>query len=326
MNEKKRKKINKIVLAMFLFLAIATWFSKAIIGILYDFGYFTGHLQFGWWKPYISGEKIADPNDRTLIEMLNKRPMVLWMFTQFTWLTTTLMIIFLMFRFFAFDDNVPDWLKWIRSQRTLSSIMIYEVIIALLFWIAASVADLNYTTTGYLKKWELVATVMVHAILPFLFAIYGIIFLIYDQKASLLREGFVLKGMLWPTIYCIYYVIIALSWYDPYPLTDFNGEFVVSLIKMLGALFVSYALIGLMTIGHNFILLRFNKTYNPTMDSDALTQREKIIQRIAQKAGKSFVRKNKAFHHDLVKLHQEIHSLEKKYNHQNRFMRKKQKK
>lgn len=314
MDQKRRKKINKIVLSMFLSLAILTWFSKAIIGILYDFGYFTGHFQFGWWKPYINGEKIPDPNDHALIEALNKRPMMFWMFTQFTWLTTTVMIVFLMFRFFAFDDNVPGWLRWIRSQRTLSSIMIYEIIIAILFWLAISVANAGYTTKGFLKIWELVVTIIVHAVLPALFTIYGVIFLIYDQKASLLREGFVLKGLLWPVIYSIYYVVIALSWYDPYPLTNFNGQFAISLIKVIGAVFATYTLIGLMAIGHNFILLRYNKTYNPALDNDALVQREKNVQRIALKAGRMFIHKNKAFHHSLTKLHQEIHNLEKQYN------------
>ncbi len=323
MNKYRRAKLNKTVLIMFLTIAIFTWFSKLITGILYDFGYFDGNFSLGWWKPYIFEGKV--PTDPIIIDSLNKRPLFLWMFTQFTWLTATVMIIFLFFRFFAFDERVPKWLRWIRSQRTLSIIMIYEIIVLIIFWTALSFEKFR-TISGFLRHWEVFTTVMVHAVLPTLFTIYGIIFLIKDKKASLLREGFVLKGMLLPIIYSIYYLIVAITWYDPYPATDFNGgDFMNSFIKMIGSLFGIYIMIGLMTIGHNFILLRFNMTYNPAHDADALNEREHIIEKITKKAGKKFIRKNKSFHKNILMLTSQINEFEKKIHKEKKINLKKAK-
>lgn len=316
MNKMQKKKMNKMILIMFLILAIGTWFSKSVIGILYDFGYFNGEFDLGWWKPYIYDGLI--PMDEATIDALKKRPLFLWMFTQFTWLTATVMIVFLLFRFYAFDDRVPKWLRWIRSQRTLSIIMIYEIIVLVIFWSTLSVSQIK-NITGFLRIWEIGITIMVHAVLPILFTIYGVIFLIKDKKASLLREGFVLKGMLWPMIYCVYYVIVALTWHDPYPLTDFSNDFINSLFKMLGAILSIYVLIGLMMIGHNFILLRYNKTYNPVHDYDALEQREYIIEKITKKAGRKFIRKNKNFHNNIISVTHQINDLEKKLHEENKY-------
>lgn len=320
MNKQRRTKLNKTVLTLFLTIAIVTWLSKLTIGILYDFGYFSGSFEFEWWKKYIfEGIK---PTDLATIDALKKRPQFLWMLTQFTWLTTTVMIVFLFFRFYAFDEKVPKWLRWIRSQRTLSIIMIYELVVLILFWTALSVSRIQ-SITGALKLWETIVTIMVHAVLPTLFTIYAIIFLTNDRHASLLREDFVLKGMLWPIIYALYYIVVALTWNDPYPLTNFGQNFWPSFGRVIGALFCTYALIGLMMIGHNFILLRYNSQYRPTHDTDALTNRDFILAKIAKKAGKKFAKKNKRFHAKLTQLNAKIVELERKWEQERKTKRKK---
>ncbi|WP_127942630.1 hypothetical protein [Mycoplasma sp. ATU-Cv-703] len=312
----RQMRANKVFLGCFLFLAIVTFLARFTIAVLLDFGLKDGQFYPDWWKTIISGEQTAagGPNleDPYWRQLFDRRPNFLWMMTQFTWLTTLLMIFYLFFRFFGVNRDLPEWLRWIGSQRTLSIVTIYEITIALIYWFSYLSGVRIEVSGARIPVWSFLVTLVVHAFLPFFVTFYSVIFLIQDKSASLLRERFVFKAMTWPIIYAFYYILVALVWKDPYAITDFKGEFYLSLGKMIGALLTIYFLIGVMVIVHNYILVRFNHKYLASHDNDALLHRKQVLARIKTKAARKVMKDDKIrdqlnqLTHEIIQFEREV--------------------
>ncbi len=294
----RKNKINKTVIGAFLAVVIATILMKLVDGALQDFGYGvdelmgnkSGHtFHSSFWLHNNVVQMAMSPGNPALRSMVLHHPNFLWLFTQFTWITTIIILMFLIFRMFKFDSVLPRWLKWIMTQRTLSLIVMYDMIVAVVFW-SSMFSSFENAFIPKLKALELTLTIFVHAFIPFFIMVYSMIFLVKDSEASALRELFVLKGMIYPTIYMFYYLLIALIWQDPYGITDLHNNFVGDYWKLIVALLAVWIMLGIMLLMHNFILNRFNKTYDPKNDSEIIKRREEKIQSIKNKARRRAIR------------------------------------
>jgi hypothetical protein len=67
---------------------------------------------------------------------------------------------------------------------------------------------------------EMVVALTVHAAIPLMLLAYSLIYSLFDKNASILREIFLFRGMLYPTIYLLFYLLVAFIWADPYNVTD----------------------------------------------------------------------------------------------------------
>ena len=155
------------------------------------------------------------PKIRSLVD---RHPNTLWMFTQFTWLTTYLILAFLIFRFYKYSDRVPKWLRWIMKHSTLAMATMYEIIVGGVFW-GYMYDSFSKSFTDDLRVPEIIATVFVHAIVPILIAIYSIIFLVRDEQSRKITFISPVKGMIFPVIYTVWYILLTIIWTDPYPAT-----------------------------------------------------------------------------------------------------------
>jgi len=63
--------------------------------------------------------------------------------------------------------------------------------------------------TPGLEGLEFTITILVHGVINIMLLIYSLIYLTNDAKASVLKEMFVLKGILYPFIYTLYYILIS---------------------------------------------------------------------------------------------------------------------
>lgn len=276
----KRKK-NKIFLGIFLLIVFFTISLKAIDSILLDLGFYKGEFHFRFWNDpkFILEAK----TNKDMADMIKKHPNFFWPLTQFTWITTILITLMMIFRYFNYNQkSLPNWLKWIMTQRTISLIVMYDIIVCLIFW-SAIFNGVVETFTPDLWQIELIYTIFVHAIIPLLMSIYSIIYLIKDKRASILKEGFVFKGMIYPVFYIGYYILISMIWEDPYPITNIHNDLMGKIILIPVVLFTFYVFLGFMIIFHNLILLKLNKTYDPKKDFEILNRKNDKIQKIKKK-------------------------------------------
>lgn len=241
---------------------------------------------------------------KPLIMMLDHHPSSIWLLTQFTWITTIIIALFLVFRFFKYTDTLPKWLKWIMTQRTLSLVTIYSSIVGIVFWIGMF-NDFDKAFNGSLKALELMITIIVHAIIPVLMIIYSIVYLVKDKHASALRESLILKSLLYPTLYIVWYLLLTIIWYDPYAITTMhdslmktaNGQTLSghnwwSELWKLGVVMIGmWMLIGIMILTHNLLLLKFNKNYNPKKDYETIQLKKRKIEKIKNKITRKYNRK-----------------------------------
>ncbi len=282
---KRKSGLNKVVLGTFLLIAVIALIMKIVDGALNDFGYGLfgeDKVHIGYWLDLDILKRMSptDPAyDHTVAAMVEHHPNTFWLLTQFTWITTIGIIIFLTFRFFKYDDVAPRWLKWIMSQRALSLMAMYETIVSVVFW-ASMFQDFQEDFNPSLKILELTYTILVHGVVPLLFLSYSIIFLIKDEKASILKEMTVWKGMIYPITYLSFYLLVSMVWSDPYPISSFHTDFIHNIWKIPVAIIVLYIFIGMMILFHNLILLKFNKSYDPKNDYDIVTRRKTKIEQV----------------------------------------------
>lgn len=277
----KKERINKIFLLIFLGIVLVTIVMRIMIGISKDLGMVFGKITLDWVKKEIIDN---DPLELLRNDWALRHPNFLWMFTQFTWLTTTLLSFYLFMRLYRYKKDIPIWLKWITTQRILSLITVYESLVCLLFWptVFLSVDKINWSEP--FAKLDFINTFLVHAFIPVILIIYSAIYTIYDRDASLLRKSFVAKGMLYPLLYSLYYITVAFSWNDAYSLTNFKKDPLGSLSKIPLALVVIYFLIGIFMVIHNLLLLKYNKKYNPLKDYDVAYSQQKLIEKVKNRA------------------------------------------
>ncbi len=290
---KRKNKLNKIVIAIFIVIIILTILMKVVDGALQDFGFGIDDMRTSggtgqtftrsfWLDPAIVAEAKTGTN-HALTSMVNHHPNFLWMLTQFTWITTFLILAFLIFRIFKFDSTLPRWLKWIMTQRTLSLIVMYDIIVGVVFW-SSMFSSFESAFNPNLKALELTLTIFVHAFIPVFFFLYSAIFLIRDGEASALRHLFVFKGMIYPTVYMFYYLLVAVVWSDPYAITDLHNNFVGNIWKLPVALLAIWIMLGIMLLIHNWLLTKFNKLYDPQNDREVIKRRDDKILKIQNKA------------------------------------------
>lgn len=317
---RRKNIINKAVLGTFLAIAVGTLLLRIITGALLDAGLVGGKFHVGYWadpqKAFASeyatwahthGDlPIADGWHTFLKEndpihtIILRHPNTVWFLTQFTWLTTIIIIMYVTFRFFRFDDTVPRWLRWIMTQRTLSLVVMYDMVVGIVFW-ASMFKGFAGNFSDSLFGVELTITILVHSVIPLFILIYSIIFLIKDKKASALTELFAFKGLIYPAIYMMYYIVLTIVWNDPYPITNMHarlttdlhsgvllpepnfGSWASQLYLVPLVLLAIYVILGVMTLLHNVILHKFNKKYDPEHDYAVIKRKEHKLERISRK-------------------------------------------
>lgn len=311
MKLRRKNNLNKIVLGTFLVIAIGALLMRIIVGAILDAGYIDGKFHIGFWtnpqdafgeeyKAWLGHHangtfsQFLDDND-SIKAIIVRHPNTIWFATQFTWLTTIIIIMFVTFRFFRFDDTIPRWLRWIMSQRTLSLVAMYDTVVGVVFW-ASMFQGFEEQFSGSLFAEELTITILVHAVIPVFILTYSIIFLIKDKRASQLNEMFAIKGLIWPAIYLAYYIVITIVWFDPYPVTSMHDNLIhngslnpdwAAWAKQLYlapvALLGIYIILGVMTLLHNVILHKFNKKYDPEHDYAIIKRKEHKLEKISRK-------------------------------------------
>ena len=318
MRFKKQNLINKWVLGVFLFIAIGSLLMRIIVGALLDVGYAEGKFHAGYFDnpqtafhgmftDWAKTSGIVNPSwDQFLLEhkaiagQISRHPNFAWFLTQFTWLTTLVIIIFLVFRFFKYEDYVPRWLKWIMTQRTLSLVTMYDMVVGIVFW-ASMYNGFEEKFNSSLYVPELIITILVHAVIPVFMLTYSVIFLIKDKKASLLREMFAIRGLAFPVIYMVYYMVLTIIWTDPYPVTNMHNSLTVDPIsgkslehpdwgawaselwKLPFAVIGIYIILGVFTLIHNLVLVKWNKKYDPEHDYGVIMRKNAKLEKIRRK-------------------------------------------
>ena len=274
----QRRRRNKLFITFFLTLILITIALKAIDDIMLDLGYKDGQIHLGFWN----NPKWVAATDKPTIAMVERHPNFLWPMTQFTWITTAILTLLLIFRFFKYDqETLPRWIKWIMTQRTLSLLTMYDMIVGVVFW-ASMFNGFQDKFNPDLKSLELTITILVHAFIPLITLCYSLIYLLRDKKASILKEGFVFKGMMYPLIYIAYYILISVIWIDPYPITNLHENIAGDLWKLPVAIIGIYILLGFMILFHN-LMIKHNKHYNYKNDYEIKNRRQKKIEKIQRK-------------------------------------------
>ena len=288
-NEKLAKR-NKLIIGIFLLISMVTVFLKVTDTILLDLGFHDGKLHLGYAHDTdFINKAYSGLGDISMKKQIERHPNFFWTFTQFTWITTFMIIIIMSLRYFKYDQkNMPTWLRWIMTQSTISLIAMYDLIVGAVFW-SAMFKGFSDAFNADLWWLELFVTILVHSIIPIMTITYSIIYLIKDPRASILKEKFVLKGMIYPSIYIAYYILIAVIWQDPYPITNLHQDFAGDIWKLPFAFLGIYSMLGVMLIIHNWLLLKYNKPYNPKKDYEILMHRKIKIEKIKSKV----IRKNK---------------------------------
>lgn len=305
----RRHKFNRKVLALVLIVVVATFTSKLIEGVLIDIGYgVSGKINLGWWKD----PEILNSSDAHVVFLLNTRPHLFWIFTQFTWLTTLLFLIFLVFRFFEYSDNVPGWLRWFTSPRSATLIAAYELIVGIVFW-SALITNFYGDFSPHMFYLQFSNTILVHGIIPVLALFIAILQQTKSERASLFREKYIINGMIFPVIYFLYYIVVSYAWTDPYPLTDFKNNFLISFLVLAGSIIGIYILLGTLMIMQNAILLKYNKSYDPSNDYASLRKRKYELEKARDQARRKFLRKYpEIVEHEKEELKRAIEELSNK--------------
>lgn len=323
----KKERINKTFLVIFLTIVVGTLLMKFGVGIMKDLGMFYGKITLDWLEKVPEDPKLIDE----YYSWVSKHPNFVWMFTQFTWLTTFLLSLFLFIRLYRYKKDIPIWFKWITTQRTLSLITVYESLVGVLFWPTVFIKGSTIDWSVPLATVEFLNTFLVHAIIPIILIIYSIIYTVNDKDASLLRKSFVFKGMQYPLMYAVYYVIVSYAWHDPYPLTNFKENPSQSFLSIPLALMTIYFLIGVFMVIHNLLLLKYNTFYDGDNDYDLSYWKEMMKDKIRRKAVSEADRdriikeKSSYLSEAINNLRDEIDEINKKHEHMKYFKRQKAK-
>lgn len=291
LKDAKVRKRNKTFIGIFLFIAIITILLKVIDTILLDLGWNNGSIHLGFAQDTNFIHKAYVENNTSMQTQIERHPNIFWTFTQFTWITTFILTSLMIFRFFKYDQKtLPTWLRWIMTQNTISLLAMYDLIVGMVFW-SSMFKGFAKAFNSDLWWLEFLTTILVHSVIPLMTITYSIIYLVKDRKASILKEKFVLKGMIYPMIYIAYYILVAVTWKDPYPITSLHKNFINEIWKLPFALIGIYALLGLMIFIHNWLLLKFNKQYDPKNDYEIIMHRNAKIDKIQRKIVRKYLHK-----------------------------------
>lgn len=287
MKLKKIRKRNKIFLGIFLFVSVASLLMKITDEILLDLGFHEGEIHLNFWSDKEWNDRAYGLNgytpDKGMQVMVERHPNFFWPLTQFTWITTIIIILLMLFRFFKFDQTtLPRWIKWIMTQRTLSLLAMYDTIVGVVFW-ASMFKGFQDAFNKDLFWFEFTITILVHSVIPVMIVTHSIIYLLRDKRASILKEMFIIKGMVYPVIYMVYYVLISVIWTDPYPITKLHQNFTGYIWLLPIAILGIYILLGAMILFHNIMLLRYNKKYDPRNDYEINMRRQFKIDKIQRR-------------------------------------------
>ncbi|WP_420330508.1 hypothetical protein [Mycoplasma marinum] len=280
--EKKwtKNKKNKVFLGIFLGLIFITILMKVLVTILWDIGYYNGHTHLWYWKDKDvmeilekskwGSDRISGPDiKQELARRALTHPYFFWSLTQFTWQTTLIVTFVIILRFFMYDDKIPKWLSWTHSQKTLSLVTMYDVIVCIVFWSAlAKTFSIDRGSSDELMNFLISAsTILVHAVIPAIMVIYSLISLLFLSEASRLKRKFVFTAMIYPIIYIIFYIIMAAVWKDPYPVSNILSKesFADVWIAFLSLMGIFIGIMG-MSYSHNYLLFKFNKQYRYERD------------------------------------------------------------
>ncbi len=310
-NWSKSKK-NKILLGTFLFIIFVTIALKVAVTILWDIGYYQGKVHLWYWhnedvneilmkthwgeRPTLDMASVPGATEAaklTNIEFAHRakvHPYFFWSLTQFTWQTTLLITFILSFRLFMYDDRVPKWLRWTHSQRTLSIVTMYDIIVGVVFWaaLAKDFGQINDSSDRIMNNLISATTILVHAVIPFCMVVYSLIYLLLSTEASILNKKFLLLGIIYPSGYILFYLLMSIIWLDPYPVSNLatTHDFSQLWIAFLGLVGIFIGLGGMMYI-HNTILFKFNKKYRYEYDYEVITDLNKKIEKVKWKIEKS---------------------------------------
>lgn len=278
---------NKTFLGLFLIFCLITLACKIVDGILLDIGLRDGKIHLGFWTDphWLDNLTEGTPEYMAASAAIEHHPNTIWFITQFTWITTILIILFLSVRLFKYDGKAPRWLKWIMTQRTLSWVATFDTVVAIIFW-SSMFNNFSKNFNGDLREFEITYTIFVHAIIPIFILIYAFIYLLFDKKASILRIKFIWKGMIYIFFYMSLYLILTIVWSDPYPVTHMHESLVKEgwtgwakeLWKICIAVLGVYLILGIMFITHNFVLINFNRKYITEEDYESLLNKDDLIQ------------------------------------------------
>ena len=275
----KNSVFNKVVLSIFIFIIASTIILRFVTSALTDLGYDHGvfHVGFddGSKKSRAFLEDLANHNGGVLpLEWqlrVKHHPYFFWALTQFTWQTTFIVFIVILFRFFSWKyvDKPPKWIRWTMTQKTLSWVTMYDTIVMIIFWVGIySTFENAFPSDKVLRTLEMIVTISVHAVIPILMLLYSITYSLFNKNASFLREIFLFKGMIYPTFYLLFYILAAFIWTDPYAVTDLQQS--IGWWKVGVLYIVIYIMLGLMIIFHNTLFAKFNKNFNEEIkDFDA---------------------------------------------------------
>ncbi|NQZ29179.1 MAG: hypothetical protein HRT98_02230 [Mycoplasmatales bacterium] len=298
-----KSKKNKILLGSFLFVIFVTIAMKTAVTILWDTGYYKGKFHLWYWHTKEVNDvlrashwgELPFPSNiseqtREFAHRALAHPYFFWSLTQFTWQTTLLLTFILCMRLFMYDDRVPKWLRWTHSQRTLSIVAMYDTIVCIVFWsaIAKDFGKTNDSSDGLMNVLIQTSTILVHAVIPACMLIYSIIYLILSNEASRLNKKFLLIGIIYPTLYIIFYLLVSVIWQDPYPVSDLatTGDFKQTWIAFMGLIGILVGMAGMIYV-HNWVLFKFNKRYRYEYDYEVATDTEKKLEKLIWKVEKS---------------------------------------
>ena len=146
--------------------------------------------------------------------------------------------------------------------------------------------------------------------------IYVEVYTVEDKKVSILKEAFILKGMIYPIVYFLYYLLLTGVWSDPYDITQMHKSLITvvsgsnsttlsghkwisELWKLAIVIVGMWIMMGIMILIHNLTLLKFNKTYDPKRDYEILSRREQKVEKIKAKVVRACA-KNQNMEFDLI--------------------------
>ncbi|MCP4336806.1 MAG: hypothetical protein GY679_03080 [Mycoplasma sp.] len=216
---------------------------------------------------------------RTWVELSmrsQRHPNSFWSLTQFTWQTTIIIFLIFSFRLFMYNGISPKSLKWINKQETLTLLTAYDMVVGIVFWTALFQQGFysNFSNDPLVRDFEFITTILVHAIIPLSIFTYSLTYALVGRTTKSIEYKYLGIGSIYPIIYGIFYVIIAFTWVDPYPVTEFTKskkdiwKISVAIIGIL--LFMAFSIFF-----HNKILL-WNQYYKESIDKINKTKLNKI--------------------------------------------------
>ena len=236
---RKNQWISKTVLKAFIIIVLITVILRIIISAFFDLGFYNNEFHIGFYNnpkltfqdeynafknnnPNSGWEQFLDQN-HYLKNLIAKHPHNFWNLTQFTWITTVFLFLILVLRYLIkTNDRIPSWLKWTTSQETIVLIASYELIVMIVFWGWTFQSDLPQNALSIV---EFSNSIIVHTIVPLLTLSYLIIDIFISKKLLKLKRQMPKIGIIYPAFYLLHYLLIAITWRDPYGITDINNYF-----------------------------------------------------------------------------------------------------